>query len=275
MPLVLDRVDAVVLAGGLNKIPLSNGQTPDYTALIPFQERASLCYTLDALQHLPQVGRICVVGPEEALRPAIGAQALRLSFVPAGETLIESIYRGLEHFSDAPLVMLISADAPLITPAAIQAFLINCQRIESDYTENLYLPVVPQRCFTGAYAPIVTGFSRFRDVTIRYGNLMLADPRLLLNPQVTRRMNALYRSRQHPITTALTIGLGVGLSYVLGVHLWHLLALDQMSRLASKRFGLGLIPVMMDYPEISIDVDEPTDYAFVAERLTNQPSATE
>ena len=271
MPFHLDHVDTVILAGGINRIPLYEGYTPDYKALIEFREKPSICYVLDALRAAPCTGRICIAGPEASLRQKIAAHdKASYDFVPSGETLMDSIYSGLSHFADSPMVLLVTADIPLITPRAITDFLIASAAVETSYEHNLLLAVTPERSFTGAYAHIPKGFNRFRDVAICHGSLMLADPRLLQNTKATRRINSLYRNRKNPISSALAIGLHVGLTYVLGVHLWHLLTLEQMASIASRRFGLGLLPIVLDHPEVTIDVDEPEDYAFAAAQLGMQ-----
>jgi hypothetical protein len=41
----------------------------------------------------------------------------------------------------------------------------------------------------------------------------------------------------------------------------------QMSRIASRRFGVGLVPVPLEHPEVAIDVDEAADYRFVEAQL--------
>jgi len=268
MPFLLDHVDTVVLAGGLNTVPLFEDYTPGYKALLEFNGKPSLCYTLEALRAVPQVGRICIAGPEAALRPVVGAQDhAAYDFVASGETLIDSIYSGLGHFAESPMVLLVTADIPLITPAAISDFLRACAPVEPEFEQNLCFSMVPKASFTGAYAEFPKGFNRFRDVAIRYGSLMLADPRLLQNTKATRRLNSLYNNRKSPISSALATGLHVGLTYVLGVHLWHLLTIEQMAHIASRRFDIGLIPLLVNHPEITIGVDEPADYAFVKQQL--------
>lgn len=266
MPLQLDHVDTVVLAGGSNTVPLFAGHTPGYKALLEFQGKPAINYTLAALRATPQVGRICIAGPEQALRTAVDGEEA-YTFVPGGETLMDSIYSGLSHFADSPMVLLATADIPLLTPRSVDDFLRACETVETTYEQNLYLPLVPQRSYTGAYTECLKGCNRFRDVAACHGCLMLVDPRLLQNTKATRRINSLYNNRKSPVSSALAIGMPVGLSFVLGVHLWHLLSIEQMASIASKRFGIGLIPILSDHPEISIDVDEPEDYAFVQRQL--------
>lgn len=271
MPFQLDHVDTVVLAGGRNSAQLYDGYTPGYKALLEFNGKPSICYTLEALSAVPQVARICIAGPEAVLNPAIApfvAGKPRYDFVPGGETLMDSIYSGLEHFAGSEMVLLITADIPLVTPQAIGDFLAACAPVETTSAQNLCLSMAPKSSFTGAYAGYSNGFNRFRDISICYGSLMLVNPRLLQNTGATRRINSLYNNRKNPLSTPLAIGMHVGLTYVLGVHLWHLLSIEKMAHIASSRFGLGLIPIVINHPEITINVDEPEDYEFVKAQLT-------
>ncbi len=245
MPFNLDQVNTVVLAGGITSAPLFEGDTPGYKALLEFGGKPSICYTLEALRRVPQIGRVCIVGVEEVMRPAIAAHLAdppHYDFVPRGDTLIESIYHGLGHYADAAMVLIVTADAPLITPKAISDFLAACAPVETSFAQNLCLSVVPQRSFTGDYAELPKGPNRFRDVAINYGSLLLVDPRLMENTKATRRINSLFNKRKDPFSTAMDMGMHVGLTYVLGIHLWHLLTIEQMAGIASGRFGSASSP---------------------------------
>jgi hypothetical protein len=165
------------------------------------------------------------------------------------------------------MVLVATADMPLITPQAVSDFLAACAQIETTYAENVFLSVVPERCYTGDYTKFTKPFNRFRDVAVCHGNLIMADPRLLDNAEATTRMNNLYNARKNPIKAALAIGWRVGLSFIIGVELLHALTMEQMSQIASWRFGVGLIPVILEHPEITIDVDEADDYEFVKAQL--------
>ena len=275
-----DRVDAVVLAGGINRIPLFEGYTPGYKALVRFRgpacqdpgrtDRPSILYTLDALRAVPQVGRVCIAGPEAELRPVLEGSVHAgdtCVFAPGGESLRETISSGLRPFAGASRVLVLTADLPLVTPRAIADFLAACFAAPSPDTPALFISVVPRRCFTGPYERFTKPFNRFRDIEVCHGNLWLADPRLLQNSRAAARIDRIYRARKHPFATALAVGLRVGLAYVLGVHLLHLLTLEQMARIASRHFGVTGVPVIVEHPEIAIDVDEPADYRFVVEQL--------
>jgi molybdopterin-guanine dinucleotide biosynthesis protein A len=268
MQVATEAIDAVILAGGVNTISLYEGYVPGYKALLPLGDKLAIQYTLDAIHAVPAVRRIAIVGPVDELRHALAERHLdHCDLIEGGETIMDSIYQGLRHFADSPMVLTTTADLPLITPQVITDFLVACGAVELTYAENMFLSVVPERCFTGAYADYPKGFNRFRDIAISHGNLFLVDPRLMQNTPATRRMNALYNARKSAVSSAMAIGLHIGLSYVLGVHMWHLLTLQHMANMASRRFGFGLIPVVVEHPEVTVDVDEPEDYTFVMREL--------
>ncbi|MEI6914740.1 MAG: hypothetical protein WCL39_06375, partial [Armatimonadota bacterium] len=79
-------------------------------------------------------------------------------------------------------------------------------------------------------------------------------------------------ARKNAVKSALATGWRVGLSYVVGVQLLHLLTLDEMARIASKRFDTGIVPVLIDHPEITVDIDESADYEFVLGLLRQEAS---
>jgi choline kinase len=67
----MDSLPAVVLAGGINRIALFPGDTPGYKALVRVGGRPSIYYTLRALDAVPEVESVAIVGDQAALRPAV------------------------------------------------------------------------------------------------------------------------------------------------------------------------------------------------------------
>jgi len=266
-------VDALILAGGVNEIPLFDGYQPGYKALIPFAERPSIQYTLDALRGSRYVRDICVVGPEEELRAAVGEAPV--SFTPGGDSLLGSVVNGLEFFRDRDLVLITTADLPLVTPAAMETFLEACARTPTEFPENLYVSAIPREAFTGPFATTKKAMSAFRDGTLCHGNVMLVQPHCLNNVVAVQRVNAMYAARKSALKSALALGLGVGLAYVLGIHFLHLLTARQMARRVSRRFNLGIVPVLVPQPELAIDVDEPGDYELVRKVLEVRTAGAE
>ena len=183
-----------------------------------------------------------------------------------------SFLTGLKVFQDSDRVLVTAADLPLLTPAITDAFIDACAEMTTTYGVNLYLPVVRKEQFTGAFVGVSKAINHFRDGVYAHGNLALVDPRILRTASALDRINAMYAARKSEVKSALALGLSVGLSYVVGVHLLHALTLDRMAAIASRRFGVGIVPVTIPYPEVAIDVDEPADYQVVRKLLGTQGS---
>ena len=237
-------IDVVVLASGLNQIVLFDGYIPGYKALIPYHGRASIQYVLDALEGVSAVRAICVE-----------------------ETFLDSLVIGLKFFASSPAVSFITADIPLVTAAAICETLTAWERVPKEPPQSLFITAVPQTCYKGAYTHFTKPFNRYRDVSLCHGNLFIADPKLLHHQNLKERINRFYAGRKNAVTTTLALGWRLALVYLFGVELLHALTLKQMARFASQHLGFGVAPLLVEHPEITIDVDEPDDYCFVRDRI--------
>lgn len=264
-----DHIDAVVLAGGINRIELYSGYTPGYKAVLPFAGRPSIVYPLEALRAVEGVRRICIVGPEEKIRPCLPA-GWDCDFVPEGRTVAGSLVNGLVRFEDSAAVLIVTADLPLVTSEAVEAFLAGCGRIDPGYPEFAYLSVVPEEEFTGPYEGFSKGFARFRGSAVSHGNLALVTPSLVRHVRVTEGLDSLYRARKNGVRTSLALGWRIALGYLIGAHLLRWLTLEQMADIVSRRFGVGFIPVPVPYPAIALDVDEPADYRLIRKILEGE-----
>jgi molybdopterin-guanine dinucleotide biosynthesis protein A len=258
------EVDALVLAGGINRIRLYDGYIPGYKALVPFGGKISLQYVLDALK-ATRVRRVGIIGPEE-LRQAVRDRE-NYEFILAGKTLMESLFTGLEHFRSSAALLCTTADLPLLSPEAIADFLHASAARAAETSGEIFWSLVPERAFTGPFAQATKGFNRFRDIAICHGNLYLFHPEALLASGLRSRLNGLYRSRKSTVRATLVLGPKVGLSYLIGVRLLRVLSLGGMTGLVSRRLGLKLVPILLNHAEVCLDVDEPQDYVLTRKIL--------
>ena len=268
-----ENVNTVVLAGGINRITLFDGDAPSYKALIPFAGRPCIQYVLDALKEVSEVGRVCLVGPVEELRRAVEEPDL-YEYVPDGRTFGGSVFRGLEHFSDSERILFVTADLPLLTSSPVAGFLDLCRRKKED-GRQLFFSAVDRRHFTGPYQEAPKRCSRFRDMTVCHGNLALLHPGILegKGPISRDRLDSIYRNRKKTLQTCWAFGWPFALGYFLGGSILRLFTLDQVLRTASNRFKVELVPVFLYDPEIAMDVDEPADYAFARHLIESRAEA--
>jgi CTP:molybdopterin cytidylyltransferase MocA len=259
------KVDTVVLAGGINRIPLFAGDNPSYKALLPFRDKPAIQYVLDALEQVPRIGRICIVGPEAELRPAIRNPAA-YSYISGGDQPGASAFQGLRHFRTSVEVLFVTADLPLVTSAAISSFL--QASFEKRSRGDIFVSAVDRSRFTGPFADCPKRCSRFRGRSICHGNLLLVDPSRVLATVSEGQLNTIYRSRKNPLRTAKAFGWRFVLAYLVGGGILRFFTLEQGVKAASKHFRLRFVPILLDFPEISVDIDEPADYEFVRRLLS-------
>ena len=257
---------AMVMAGGVNTIPLYEGYRPGYKALVEIGGRPAIQYPLAALRRSRHVREICVVGSRDHLADAVDDPAI--VFVPPGETLLDSIVAGLHRLRNHSLVLATTADLPLISTEILDGFVEACAATPVARDVNIFVSVVPRGAFAGAYARVEKIMAHFRDGTYCHGNVMLVPPALLDNAAAMARINAVYAGRKGALRSALALGAQVGLAFAVGVHLLHLLTMAQMAAVASRRFHIGIVPVPIPHPELSLDMDEPADYRLITEILT-------
>jgi molybdopterin-guanine dinucleotide biosynthesis protein A len=265
-----EKVDIIILAGGINRITLFDGDAPSYKALLSFGGKPCVQYVLDALENIPEAGRVCLVGPEAELRRAI-KEPDRYEYAPGGRSFGESVFQGLEHFRDSEGVLFVTADLPLLTSSPVANFLDLCRR-KKGHDRQIFFSAVDRRHFAGAYRDAPKRCSRFRDVTVCHGNLALLTPGMLegKGPLSREKLDAIYRNRKKTLRTCWAFGWPFAVGYILGGSFIRLFTLEQVLRTASNRFRVELVPVFLYDPEIALDVDEPADFEFAKEMLARR-----
>lgn len=254
---------AVVVAGGINRRALYEGYKPGYKALVQIGGRPLIAYVMEALEGA--VDEIGIVGDETALSPVTG----RRKFAHPGKSLLESLIQALKMFPDDPYVLLVPGDLPMMKKPMVEQFLLLCQqRPRGDF----YLAMVPEERFVPPFDQIRKYMSPFKDGVMCHGNLALVNPDVLQVREAMDRIDPVYQERLSPIRSAMALGPGLGLVYMLGVHFFHRLKMETFARIAGRHFGLKLIPIVCPYPELAIDVDEPADYRVACEVLGQEVS---
>jgi len=263
------NIGALILAGGVNRISLYDGYIPGYKGFVTFCGKPSIQYVLDAVAAVPQIGRVCVAGPEKDIRERLTDQE-RYEYIPSGDTPGESIARGLGYLHGSPTVLIIPADLPLVTAQAIDDFIKTCALAKKSRPVHLFWAMVREDSFIGPYRDVKKGFNHFRDVSICHGNLFLADPNVLKAKRFPSLIDRIYSARKSSAKSAFAADPLTGIYYFLGVRLFRLFTLGRMAEFVSKSTGIEIVPVVFSRPEIAVDVDEPGDYRFVKARLEEQ-----
>ena len=255
---IAEPIQAIILAGSTNHIPLYPGFQPGYKALVSMLGRPLISYVLDALRGCPQIGRILVVGPDEVQRYAAGWQ--NVAGVPERVTLIDNVVAGLEAAQQTghdSRVLFCNPDQPLLRTEMVEDFLERASSHEEDVVSSWI-----RGDALGKYAGVgAHKLAKFGDGWFGHGNLFLARTALPSAPEAHARFDALYRARKNIVRFAWALGPELFGRFALAVLTGCMPSLRQTMEIATRRFGIGIGAVLSPYPEIALDIDEPEDFA--------------
>ena len=205
------RVPAVVTAGDRGAAKAIYGQSKGY---LEIEGRPLVAHVVAALQRVPEVSEVWVVGDEERLRAVFASQTLRrelrkpLHLVPQLSNLYENAwgaYRRLlpgageggrdpEAGDLDTAVLYLSADLPFATPQEISAFVREASQLDCSYALGLvtqasmadFLPTAP-----GEPGIRMASFN-LREGRFRQSNLHWVRPARIVNRHYIEEM---YRNR--------------------------------------------------------------------------------
>jgi CTP:molybdopterin cytidylyltransferase MocA len=258
------RVDAVVLAGSINRIALYPDHQPGYKALVEMRGRPLIAYVLDALHEARTIDRVIVVGAREVL--AYSRRWPRVDSVPDGHTLVRNAWRGL-RFARTDRVLFCNPDQPLLTTEMVDDFAGRALPVDAD--------VVTSWVRHESLGPYVEGehkFADFKDGRYAHGNLFLVRREFPDLEEVRARMDRLYQARKSNMRFAWELGPALFARFAVALLINQLPSLEETLQIAGDHFGLTLAPVISPHPEIVLDIDEPEDYAAAERHLARRAS---
>ena len=242
--------DAIILAGGENSEHLSRFSSQSYEAMIEIAGKPMVTFVADALAAAPQVDRIFIIGPVKHLANCNFPSNVIL--VEGGRTIVESIQLGMEALGHKRKVLVVTADIPLLTPAAIDHFLSQCAEVEVD----LYYPIVSKETSNQHYPGNKRTYVRFKDGTYTGGNVFLVNPAIV--PRCLSVASELIDNRKNPFKLCCLLGWWFVLSFLIGK-----LSLSKVQERVAELLGITGAVIQSPYPELGIDVDKPSDLELV------------
>jgi CTP:molybdopterin cytidylyltransferase MocA len=226
-------MNALVLAGRR----AADGDT--YEAAVRISGRPMVEYVVRALYDHPAVDRVRVVGPTVAWP---GVESL-----PGGQSLWESVERGLAGWDPDERVLVATGDIPLLTTAVVDEFL----RLAPREGDMVY-PVVPRAVVEACLPGVRRTYVRLSEGVFTGGNLFLVRPRVV--PRVRDRAERLVAHRKAPWRLAQDLGGFFLLRFLLGR-----LSLAAVEETARRYLGITGAAVVFPHAEVGIDVDKPSD----------------
>ena len=261
-------MDCVVVAGGRPEpedplYPYTQGKPK---ALLTLASQPMLAYVLRALSDARQVDRLVVVGVEKK-EGQIAAQHLphpeHVVFLPDQGGIIRNSRFGVEWVvekrPEAAEVLLSTGDIPLLTGAAVDAFVQRCR----PFDHLAYYNLVTRETMETRFPNSNRTFVRLKGVQVAGGDLILVQTRVLdSNRQL---WEALTNARKHAWQLARIVGPLTLLKLIL-----RRLSVSEVEEIASRMFEAPVRILLSAYPELAMDVDKPHQVELIKQELTNE-----
>lgn len=263
--LPVHRVDALVLAGR-RRMAGFGGQAEPHKALLPLDGVPMLARVLATLSASPTVGTITVSIDDAAVVESLPTArellaAGRLRCRTSGASPAASVAEALDDTAPGRAVLVTTADHPLLTPAAVERFAAEARAGDADVVAAMVSAAV----FRARFPEVRRTFIRLRDDGFCGANLFLF--RTPAGSTAARFWREAERHRKRPWRLAAVFGAATLAGFAL-----RRFDLSTALERASKVIGVRAGVVLLDDPEIAIDVDSPAD-AELAERILAERAA--
>jgi molybdopterin-guanine dinucleotide biosynthesis protein A len=243
----LPPVTALVLAGGKTGPAFAAAAAvPDVRggrSLAEINGQPMVRYVLQALQQAEGVDRVVLVAPS-----GFPDQPEADEVVHADADLVDNIAAGLKHCPGADFVLLVTADIPFITAAAIDDYLRVCREARVD----VCYAAIPREACEKQFPNMRRTYLRTRDNAYTGGNVVLQ--RVSVFDRQAATLREARRRRKSPAFLAKLIGWGN-----LFKLLTRRLELEDISEAASRLLGVQCKLVVTPWAELGSDVDKPED----------------
>ncbi|OPL11067.1 MAG: hypothetical protein AVO34_02935 [Firmicutes bacterium ML8_F2] len=244
--------NAVVLAGSSKPELLAEMQGVSNKAFILLKDKPLLSYVLRALQDVPTLDKITVVGPTADLKLLRGSECLTFEIIGQQESLLANLAAAFKTMDPEKLCLVVTADIPLLTADTVEKFLSLCDPDEADF----YYPILSRETCIEKYPENIRTYVRLKEGQVTGGNAVLIKPGWYLQNQ--DRLELFISYRKKPLQLFRIFPLVLIMKYLL-----RILSVRDLENYLSHLLGFNAKAVLCDCIELGIDVDKISDLELV------------
>lgn len=252
----------LLAAGG---IPHPNDPLYEYTqggykSLVEVAGKPMVQWALDAISESKHIERVVLAGLDES--SGLSCQKA-LNYLPDQGEMIANIRTGalrvLEMDNTAEYVLMVFSDIPLINAEMLDWVVEN----SGEGNCEVYMSMIPRQDMDARFPGIKRRFTRFNDSELRTGNInVVSVDKILERNGLGDRIAEARHNRLKQITL-------VGLETLLYLALGRM-NLERFVQHITKKLGVTWQPLICPYPEIAMDVDEPSHLELVRIELSKR-----
>jgi len=251
--------DVVIIAGGTIRSPeLREAAGVDVRAVIDLHGKPLLQWVLEALKAAQSLGRVCVVGNAELLKPI--AEPFGAQVIEEGTDEVDNLYRGVEALPGAEWVFMGASDLPMLTPEAVDDLIANAP------DADLVFPICEQSVTLAQYPDREWTFVKTTDGAFTGGCGFLFRPQAVL--QRREWVQEVFDSRRNPWKLMRIWGLVFGIKALL-----HLVSLAETEEHISEVLKLNGKAYITQFPDLCYDLDYAPHVAQVREHMRQRLEA--
>jgi GTP:adenosylcobinamide-phosphate guanylyltransferase len=248
-------VDCIILAGGLSGELTAQEEVPN-KALLKIDHQEMVRYVLETYRRVHEIGRIVLVGPVDKFN--FLQEDYSLEMVPEGDSLLDNLVAANRFLKTENPVLIITADIPLVSPAAVEDFLQQC----SPYDHDFYYPIVSREDCEKKFPGVRRTFVPLQEGIFTGGNIFLVNP-VRIEPAVPL-LRKFLEYRKNPLKMVSLLGTG----FVLRA-LTKKLSISSLEARFNDLLNIKARAIISRYAEISFDVDKEDDLRLVRQILGN------
>jgi len=241
------RVTALVFAGGKTGPDFAAAagvpDTPGARSLAEIHGQPMVRYVLQALKMAAGVDRVLLVAPS-----GFPSQPEADEVLHADADLVSNIATALARCDGAEYALLVTADIPFITPAAIDDYLRVCREAQVD----VCYAAIPEEACEKQFPGMRRTYLRTRGGGYTGGNVVFQ--RVAVFERQATMLRVARARRKSPAFLAKMIGWGNLLKL-----LTRRLELRDISEAASRLLGVRCRLIVTPWAELGSDVDKPDD----------------
>lgn len=247
------KVDAIVLAGGtINDPEFKAAAGVDCKSLLILNGKPMAHWVVQALESAESIRSVVVVGPEELRNALDGATVL-----VEGCHEVENLTKGMDAMPDAERILMVSGDMPLLSPKAIDDFVLNSPEADIVY------PTIGRQEIMAQFPDRKWTFIRAKEGEFTGSSAVMFRPDAFQDHMDTLRK--VFDSRRSVASLVQMWGIGFALKFALGQ-----LSLKDAERRISEVLNVNGRAYVSPYPELAFDVDHCCDIAIAERKLLEQ-----
>lgn len=250
-------MDALILAGGKDTNSLENNHKINNKALLMINNVPMIEYVVDALNQAREIQNVIVVGPKVDLMPHIEKKVSQI--IDSTDSFVKNLRIGIDNINNNEKFLILTSDVPLITGKMIDDFIKECQK----YDAFLYYPFIKKELILEKFPQTVRSYATLKEGTLCGGNMVIMESSLFNKNE--ELLDEVFRNRKDLKKYVALLGVKFIIKY-----LFKCLTVKEIEDRAAKIVGYPVKSIMVNYPEMMIDLDKLSDYELILQILNNQ-----